>query len=84
MITMQNLRDKCKEVSDHTGMNLAINHLYWRSAAPYTLTYSRNPDHSTTLARGTKADLYNYLSAMQYGFRVGYDQGYRTSESEII
>lgn len=76
MITMQNLRDKCKEVSDHTGMNLAINHRM--------LTYSRNPDHSTTLARGTKADLYNYLSAMQYGFRVGYDQGYRASESEII
>lgn len=65
-VTMSELTHKLNVVRQHTGLDLYIIHLYQRSDRPYVLGLD-----GYHLARGSKADLYNYLTA--------YDLGYRTA-----
>lgn len=69
MASILELKQKIEAARRITGLDLYITNVYKRSRLPYTLGVTLD-GRNTSMIRGTKDDLFNWLDALTMGYNT--------------
>lgn len=69
MTSVAELTAKLEAACRITGLDLYITNVYKRSSLPYTLGVTLD-GRNTSMIRGTKDDLFNWLDALTIGYNT--------------